>query len=150
MLYEPEIPWNTGNVGRTCVAAGAALHLVGPLGFKLEGKELRRAGLDYWPKLELHRHASWKEFAEGRAPLLFFSAQARRPYWEADLREGYAVFGRESTGLPPSLMDPARTYAIPMEPGVRSLNLSTAAGIVLYEALRQRRAGRPPGPVQLT
>jgi len=139
VLYEPEIPWNTGNIGRTCVAAGAELHLVGPLGFKLEGKELRRAGLDYWPKLKLHRHPDWESFSRGRAPLFFFSAHAARPFWEADLREGYAVFGRESTGLPRELMDPARTFAIPMEPGVRSLNLSTAAAIVLYESVKQLR-----------
>jgi tRNA (cytidine/uridine-2'-O-)-methyltransferase len=139
VLYEPEIPWNTGNIGRTCVAAGAALHLIEPLGFKLEGKEMRRAGMDYWPKLDLHRHASWDAFVPGKAPLFFFSSQAEKPFWEADLREGYFVFGRESSGLPPRITDlyKERIYRIPMEPGVRSLNLSTAAAVVLYESVKQ-------------
>lgn len=138
---EPEIHWNTGNIGRTCVAAGAALHLVGKLGFRLEAKEIRRAGLDYWPKLDLHLHKDFDAFLEaaGDAPLLFFSAGAKTAHWDAPYERGaYLVFGKESTGLPQALRRRwrDRLYRIPMKRGIRSLNLSTAAAVVLYEALR--------------
>lgn len=143
VLVEPEIPWNTGNIGRTCVAAGATLHLVGRLGFSLAEKEIRRSGLDYWPRLKLALHESWTAFEKtlpaGRRPL-FFTASAALPYWDAPYeRDGYLVFGKESAGLPAPLLarHPDRLVRIPIGPGVRSLNLSTAAGLALYEAVRR-------------
>lgn len=144
VLVEPEIHWNTGNIGRTCVATGAELHLVGPLGFRLDAKEIRRAGLDYWERLKLVRHADFAGFLKtlpAAAPLYFFSAEADRSFWDASYApQGWLVFGKESVGLPAELRRAYkdRLYRIPIGPGVRSLNLSTAAGIVLYEALRQQ------------
>ena len=143
VLVEPEIAPNTGNIARLCAAAGARLHLVGRLGFRLDARSLRRAGVDYWEHVDLVRHNHWAEFAlewsGGR--LWAFSAQATRPYTGADFRDNDAlVFGGESRGLPASILerDPSRTVTIPMPTGhVRSLNLATAAGIALYEALRQ-------------
>ena len=143
VLYEPEIPWNAGNVGRTCVAAGATLHLIGPLGFKLGAREIRRSGLDYWPKLRLVLHEDFAAFEASlpeTASLLVFSTKGGRSFWDAPYRrDGYLLFGRESGGLPAWLMRRYgdRVYRIPIGGDVRSLNLSTAAGIVLYEALRQ-------------
>lgn len=145
VLYEPEIAWNTGNIGRTCVAAGASLHLVGRLGFRLEGKEMRRAGLDYWPKLKLVRHADFEAFRFSLPPeasVFAFSTKARRSYWEASYPPGsYLLFGRESAGLPDSALSLYKNslLRIPMGPGARSLNLSTAAALALYEALRQNQ-----------
>lgn len=142
-LYEPEIPWNTGNIGRTCVAAGAALHLIGRLGFKLEGKELRRAGLDYWPKLKLVRHADFAAFLDflpADASVFAFTTHAERSYWDVSYRaDSYLLFGRESGGLPAEISSryQDRSVRIPMGPDARSLNLSTAAALALYEALRQ-------------
>ncbi len=144
VLVEPEIPPNTGAIARTCVATASPLHLVGKLGFSIDEHAVRRAGLDYWPLLELHRHADFAEFraAQPGSRLALFSANAERSYLEADLAPGDAlVFGRESVGLPPSLLEEhrERVYGIPTAGGVRSLNLSNAVAIVLYEALR--RAG---------
>ena len=145
VLVEPEIHWNTGNIGRTCVGTKTALHLVEPLGFSLDAKEVRRSGLDYWEKVDLRVHADWNAFEEGLppgAPLLFFSADARLEFWDAPYAPGtYLIFGKESMGLPPGLREryADRLYRIPHNEDIRSLNLSTAAGIVLYEALRACR-----------
>ncbi len=145
VLVEPEIHWNTGNIGRSCVATGAELHLVGNLGFRLDAKEIRRAGLDYWPRLRLSRHPSLETFLDSlpaHAPLFFFSTKGRQVFWDAPYRPGsYLVFGKETGGLPAWVHErhSERVYRIPMLPGERSLNLSTAAGVVLFEALRQTR-----------
>jgi tRNA (cytidine/uridine-2'-O-)-methyltransferase len=143
VLYQPEIPANSGNVGRLCVALGATLHLVGRLGFHLDDRSLRRAGVDYWQDVDVVRHVSLMEF-ESLHPaerLFCFSTHATTPYTKMRYRPGDAfVFGGESYGLPPEVLTrhAGRTLCIPIPTGkVRSLNLATAAGIVLYEALRQ-------------
>jgi tRNA (cytidine/uridine-2'-O-)-methyltransferase len=142
-LWEPEIPPNTGNIARLCAATGAELHLIGRLGFRLDERSLRRAGLDYWPAVTLHRHASLDDFeaalAGGR--LFCYSTRAATPYTRAAYQEGDCLlFGGETHGLPPGVLErhAERALTIPMPAGrVRSLNLATAVGIVLYEALRQ-------------
>lgn len=146
VLYEPDIPWNTGNVGRTCVATGSTLHLVGRLGFSLDTKEVRRSGLDYWDKLKLIQHADWDAFEQSLpagAPIYLFSKWGKSDFWDASFQpEGYLVFGCETSGLPEAIRVryAQSLYRIPMEEGsVRSLNLSTAVSVVLYEALRQQR-----------
>ena len=145
VLVEPEIPPNTGNVGRLCLGAGAVLHLVEPLGFDLSEKALRRAGLDYWDRVQVRRWPSWSAFAEALPPearVFFLTTKASRPYWDVVFAEGdYLVFGRETRGLPETLLQayPSQCVTIPMEPETRSLNLATSVGIVLYEALRQIR-----------
>jgi tRNA (cytidine/uridine-2'-O-)-methyltransferase len=143
-LYEPEIPWNTGNIGRTCVAAGATLHLIGRLGFDLSEKEIRRSGMDYWPKLDLKLHESLDAFeAQLRCPLIVFSTKGRRALWDAPLGPDCAVlFGRESSGLPASVLERHKdaVYRIPIREEARSLNLSTAAAVVIYEAMRRARS----------
>lgn len=144
VLYQPEIPWNTGNIGRTCVAAGAPLHLIEPLGFSLSERQIRRSGLDYWPRLALRRHADADAFWESLPPgaaVLAFSSQAAETFWDAPYeRDSFLLFGGESRGLPEAVLKRCRgVYSIPVRPGIRSLNLSTAAGIALYEGLR--RAG---------
>lgn len=146
VLVEPEIPWNTGNAGRTCLAAGARLHLVEPLGFSLGDHEVRRAGLDYWPRVAPRVWPSWGVL-EQRLPDLgepvFFSSEAPRDLWSVRFPErAVLVFGRESTGLPPELRERFRDrlVAIPMlDEGLRSLNLSSTVAVALYEVLRQRR-----------
>jgi tRNA (cytidine/uridine-2'-O-)-methyltransferase len=141
-LWEPRIPPNTGNVARLCAATGARLHLVGRLGFRLDDRHLKRAGLDYWPHVDLVRHVTLAEF-EAALPgrLWCVDNPAPTPYTRADFRDGDCLFfGSEEIGLPPTLRDhdPARLIGIPMPTGtVRSLNLATAVGIVLYEGLRQ-------------
>ncbi|HVM31705.1 MAG TPA: tRNA (cytidine(34)-2'-O)-methyltransferase [bacterium] len=147
VLIEPEIPWNTGNVGRTCLAAGAELHLVGGLGFFLGQAEVKRAGLDYWDKVALHRHETWEAFLQGLPPeaaLFFFSTKGEKTLWEAKFPPGaYLIFGKETAGLPKEFYEryKDRLYRIPQkEDSVRSLNLSTSAGIALFEALRQNQA----------
>lgn len=143
VLYEPEIPWNTGNIGRTCVAAGAELHLIGKLGFQLDGKEMRRAGLDYWPKLKLILHADFAAFRAYLPPgadVVMFTTHAARIYWDVKYRpDSYLLFGRESAGMPEdiSIIYKDKSARIPMGQDVRSLNLSTSAALALYEALRQ-------------
>jgi tRNA (cytidine/uridine-2'-O-)-methyltransferase len=142
-LWEPEIPPNTGNVARLCAATGAALHLVGRLGFRLDDRSLRRAGLDYWPAVDVRRHASLAELeaALPGARVFCLSARATLPYTAARYRPGDCLlFGSESRGLPAGALErhAGRVLCIPMPAGkVRSLNLATAAGIALYEALRQ-------------
>ncbi len=142
VLVEPEIPANTGNVGRTCVATGCRLHLVRPLGFSLEDRYVRRAGLDYWADLDLTVHADWAGClaALGGRPLWLFATQGGRAYHATAYAPGDAlVFGRESTGLAPALLEamPDRAVRIPMRRGYRSLNLSNAVAVAVYEALRQ-------------
>lgn len=144
VLVEPEIPQNTGNIARTCLAAGAKLHLVEPLGFEIDGAALRRAGMDYWEKCDVQRWPSLgalRAAAEG-ARFFYLTSKVQRPYWDAEFRDGdYLVFGRETRGLPESLLATERdkAWTIPMEPDARSLNLATSVGIVLYEACRQLR-----------
>jgi tRNA (cytidine/uridine-2'-O-)-methyltransferase len=142
VLVEPEIPPNTGSVARTCAATCAPLHLVGPLGFRIDEHSVRRAGLDYWHLVNLHRHDSFEEFRsahpEGRLHL--FSASATRSFFDAPVAPGDTfVFGKESVGLPRELLDSHRenVWGLPTSGGVRSLNLSNAVAIVLYEALRK-------------
>ena len=144
VLVEPEIPWNTGNVGRTCLAAGAQLHLVRPLGFSLDERQVRRAGLDYWESVQPVVWTSLDDF-EGALPGLgeafLFSAEASRSYWDVTYpRPVTLVFGGESRGLPLSLRSrhASRLVRIPMvDSAVRSLNLSTAVAVAVFELLRQ-------------
>lgn len=142
VLHQPEIPNNTGNIGRTCIAAACALHLVRPLGFDTSEKALRRAGLDYWPRLGAVEHESWAAYiASCPGPRRwFFTTRAARPVWDAQLRRGdHLVFGRETAGLPEALLreHPDSCLTLPMAPGERSLNLATAVCAAVYEGLRQ-------------
>ena len=141
-LWEPEIPPNTGNIARLCAATGARLHLIGRLGFRIDDKSVRRAGLDYWPHVDLVQHATWDAFAAsvpGR--LWLIDNPAPRRYTDAEFRDGdILLFGSETKGLPDDLRSrfAGQLLSIPMPTGkVRSLNLATSAGIVLYEAYRQ-------------
>lgn len=144
VLVEPEIPQNTGNIARTCLAAGARLHLVGPLGFEIDGAALRRAGMDYWAQCDVRLWPSLEALRAG-APdgrFFFLTTKARTSFWEAPFADGdYLVFGRETRGLPASLLaaEAPNLLTIPMQAGARSLNLATSVGIVLYEAARQIR-----------
>ncbi|MEM7434644.1 MAG: tRNA (cytidine(34)-2'-O)-methyltransferase [Myxococcota bacterium] len=148
VLVDPEIPPNTGAVARTCAATCSRLHLVGQLGFSIDEQAVRRAGVDYWHLVDIARHDSFSEFEESRpsARFHFFSANAAKSYLEADFQPGDAlVFGCESVGLPPSLLSGReRVWGIPTLGPVRSLNLSNAVSIVVYEALRRSGALRAP------
>ena len=143
-LWEPEIPPNTGNIARLCTAVGARLHLIGKLGFHLDAKSLRRAGCDYWPTVDLALHVTFDDFLNvvPASSIWVVDNPAPRTYTKVAYADGDCLlFGNESSGLPPSIRDrfADRLVSIPMPTGnVRSLNLATAAGIVLYEALRQR------------
>jgi len=149
VLFEPQIPQNTGNVGRLCAITGARLHLVHPLGFEINDRNLRRAGMDYWRSLDVHEHADWPTFrASPFAPsrLWLFTTKVKKSFWDVSFAdEDGLVFGNEGEGAPAWLHEEigaARRVTIPqMNPALRSLNLSTAAGIACYEALRQ--IGRP-------
>ena len=152
VLVAPEIHWNTGNVGRTALALGASLHLVEPLGFSLDDKQVRRAGLDYWDRVRPTIWRSWDHFAEALPALgepFFFSARAERDHFATRFpRSTVLVFGCESVGLPPALIDahPDRQLRIPMvDPALRSLNLSTAVAVAAYEVKRQQ-PGAHQGP----
>jgi len=142
VLVEPEIPNNTGNIGRTCVAAGCRLHLVHPLGFDISEKACRRAGLDYWPRLDLREHASWNSCAMTMPPqrAWLFTTKSERSLYEAPLRRGdFLIFGKETRGLPPETIAayPGRGLRLPMLPEERSLNLATVVCAAVYEGLRQ-------------
>ena len=141
-LINPQIPPNTGNIARLCAANDVPLHLIEPLGFSLGDAELRRAGLDYWDRVDLWRHPDWFAFRDAmdRSRCLYFSARAERSFWQAPYRSNSClVFGSETDGMPDRILEkhPDRCFTIPMSGAVRSLNLATAVGIVLYEALRQ-------------
>lgn len=142
VLIEPEIPPNTGNIARLCLSAGARLHLVGELGFSLDEKSLKRAGMDYWHLCDIHRWESLQDLqsknSDGR--FFYFSTKASKTYWEEAFADGdFFVFGRESRGLPESLLhaNPDQVLRIPIAPEARSLNLATSVGIALYEGVRQ-------------
>jgi tRNA (cytidine/uridine-2'-O-)-methyltransferase len=148
VLVHPEIHWNTGNAGRTCLATGATLHLVEPLGFSLDEREVKRAGLDYWEHVDRRVWPSWNALERELSRLgepWFFSTKAKRLYWEAPLGDPgdvVLVFGRETGGLPAELHERYRDRFVMMpiqSPRVRSLNLSTSVALALYEVLRQRR-----------
>lgn len=151
VLVEPEIPPNTGNVARLCLAANAHLHLVGPLGFSLEDKYLRRAGMDYWEQVRVTVWENWDRFHEANlaeARYFLLTTKTNRAYYDANFQPGdFLIFGRETRGLPESLLNGpvgrGHALTIPMSRAARSLNLATAAGIVLFEAMRQcRQIGR--------
>ena len=143
VLLEPEIPANTGNIGRTCVVTGTTLHLIEPLGFLLDEKNIKRAGLDYWSSLDLKRYKSYSQFLEENRPKRIFMAttKAHKKYtdvhYEAD---DYILFGKESAGIPEELLvdNESCCIRIPMMSDIRSLNLSNSVAIILYEALRQQ------------
>lgn len=144
VLVNPEIPFNTGNIGRSCVATNSRLHLVGKLGFVIASKEIRRSGLDYWPNLDYKRHTTWEDFLETEKPeldkMFFMSTKGKTSYWDAKFPEdAYLIFGAEGFGFPKEFYEKYknRLYTIPMTGPVRSLNLSSSAAIVLFEALRQ-------------
>lgn len=143
VLYQPEIPANAGNIARLCGAAQLRLHLIHPLGFKVDDKHLKRAGLDYWPEIDLRHHESFEAFLESmdEGRLIGFSSHASEDYPKAGVKRGdYLLFGRETAGLPSSIREAYPCYRIPIWGKVRSLNLSTAAGIVVYHYLH--RMGR--------
>ena len=155
VLVHPEIHWNTGNAGRTCLAAGATLHLVEPLGFSLDDRQVKRAGLDYWEHVDLRVWPDWASF-ERELPTLgrpwFFSTRSTRMLWDAPFGgddDVVLVFGRETAGLPDDLHGRYGDCFVAMpivSPHVRSLNLSTSVGIAVYEVLRQRQAAGKPAP----
>lgn len=142
VLHQPEIPQNTGNIGRTCVATGTALHLIEPLGFQLDEKSVRRAGMDYWPKLKLNRYTNYGEFRAKNpgARVWMATTKAKRLYTEVEFGpDDYIMFGKESAGIPEEILVENEPFCIriPMLPDIRSLNLSNSVSIILYEALRQ-------------
>ena len=142
VLHEPEIPANTGNIGRTCAATGTSLHLIRPLGFSLDEKHLRRAGMDYWSKLDVHVYDNFEDFLRKNpgAKLYMATTKARRVYTEVAYEpDCYLMFGKESAGIPEEILVRYEETAvrIPMREDIRSLNLSNSAAIVLFEALRQ-------------
>ncbi|MCL6477111.1 MAG: tRNA (uridine(34)/cytosine(34)/5-carboxymethylaminomethyluridine(34)-2'-O)-methyltransferase TrmL [Peptococcaceae bacterium] len=143
VLVEPEIPANTGNIARTCAATGTELHLVRPLGFSIDDRQLKRAGLDYWHQLKIYVHDSFsdllEEYPEGR--FFYLTTKGKRIYTDFNYRSGdFLVFGKETAGLPDHILkdNEGRMLRIPMLPGCRSVNLSNSVALVLYEALRQQ------------
>ncbi len=142
ILHQPEIPANTGNIGRTCVATNTVLHLIEPLGFRLNEKEIKRAGMDYWEHLDVRRYMNFEEFLEKNpnARIYMATTKARRSYTEVAYGpDDYIMFGKESAGIPEEILVEYEETCIriPMLPQIRSLNLSNSVSIVLYEALRQ-------------
>lgn len=150
VLLEPEIPNNTGNIGRTVAATGCRLHVIHPIGFDMSEKARRRAGLDYWHLVDCREHADWSAFLDTERPrrLWLFTTHATRPHWEAVFEAGdYLLFGKETTGVSPELHDwvagtygPDARITLPMRPEARSLNLATAVCTGIYEGLRQLAA----------
>ena len=149
VLHQPEIPANTGNIGRTCVATGTSLHLIEPLGFRINEKELRRAGMDYWDKLNVSRYINYDGFLtefgkHGGSALWMATTKAGRSYTDVKFGEDdFIMFGKESAGIPEEILveNEEHCIRIPMLSEIRSLNLSNAVSIVLYEALRQNNFG---------
>lgn len=146
ILHQPEIPGNTGNIGRTCVATGTPLHLIEPLGFRLDEKSIRRAGMDYWKLLDVHRYVNFQEFREQHpgAKIWMATTKAKRSYTEVTYgSDDFIMFGKESAGIPEEILveNEESCIRIPMLPAIRSLNLSNSVAIVLYEALRQNGFG---------
>ena len=144
VLYDPEIPANTGNIGRTCVATGTKLHLIEPLGFSLSEKALKRAGMDYWSQLEVERYVNYEDFLQRNpgAKIYMATTKAKKIYSEASYEpDCYIMFGKESAGIPEEILveHPEECVRIPMIGETRSLNLSNSVAIVLYEALRQNQ-----------
>lgn len=146
VLVEPEIPQNTGNIARTCAALGAKLHLVYPLGFSISEKQVKRAGLDYWDKLEIEEHMNFKSFLEKYKPeennMFFVTTKGKNVYSEpeySEMDEVFALFGKETKGLPEDVLQKYidKTIRIPMREGLRSLNLSNSVAIVAYDIYRQ-------------
>lgn len=143
VLHEPEIPANTGNIGRTCVATGSTLHLIEPLGFRLSEKEIKRAGMDYWEHLDVRRYDDYRDFCEKNpnAKIWFATTKAKHTYTDVEFGpDDYIMFGKESAGIPEEILvdHEENCIRIPMLPQIRSLNLSNSVSIVLYEALRQQ------------
>ena len=143
VLLEPEIPQNTGNIARTCAATGASLHLIRPMGFEVDDKKLKRAGLDYWHALDITYYDGWRDFIDRNpdAELYFFSTKAKNKYTDVKYpKKVFLVFGREDAGLPEELLKANRDRCVrlPMRDNLRSLNLSNTAAIAVYEVLRQR------------
>jgi tRNA (cytidine/uridine-2'-O-)-methyltransferase len=147
VLVEPEIPPNTGNVGRLCLATDSTLHLIKPLGFAIDDRTLRRAGLDYWREVEVRLWDSFAQLQAAQSPnarYFFLTTKTKRPYYRVSFQENdFLVFGRETKGLPESLLHEHKDelLTIPMQ-GTRSLNLATAVAIVLFEAVRQQSVGQ--------
>lgn len=144
ILHQPEIPANTGNIGRTCVATGTSLHLIEPLGFRLNEKEIKRAGMDYWEHLDVRRYINFKEFLEQNpgAKIWMATTKAKKVYSNVSFgKDDYIMFGKESAGIPEEILVRHREdcVRIPMIGGIRSLNLGNSAAVILYEALRQNR-----------
>ena len=142
VLVEPEIPQNTGNIGRLCVGSRCTLHLIQPLGFSLEDRYMKRAGLDYWKYLDWHVHGSFEEFLDSVRPenIYFFSKKASRTYWDVSFRQGDAlIFGKETKGLPEALIEkyPEQSLKIPMPGETRSINLANSVAVAVYEGMRQ-------------
>jgi tRNA (cytidine/uridine-2'-O-)-methyltransferase len=144
VLFQPEIPQNTGNVGRMCALTRSRLHLIHPLGYKITDRNLKRAGMDYWKALDVHEHADWKAFRASQlapARLWLFTTKADQGFWRVEFADGDGlVFGNEGAGAPDWLHDELRDRRVTIphaNPDLRSLNLSTAAGVAAYEALRQ-------------
>lgn len=142
ILHQPEIPANTGNIGRTCVATGTGLHLIEPLGFRLDEKSIKRAGMDYWENLDVTRYINFEEFRQKHpgAKIWFATTKAKKVYTEAEFgMEDYIMFGKESAGIPEEILveHEEDCIRIPMLDRIRSLNLSNSVAVVLYEALRQ-------------
>ena len=142
VLYEPEIPANTGNIGRTCYATGTSLHLIEPLGFSISDKALKRAGMDYWKDLDVHTYVNWEDFCAKNpdTKIYYATTKGRHVYSDANYESDcFIMFGKESAGIPEEILkaNPDRCVRIPMIGETRSLNLSNSVAIVLYEALRQ-------------
>lgn len=143
VLFEPEIPQNTGNIGRTCVATGTRLHLIGPMGFQITEKAVKRAGMDYWKDLDVTEYDGYEDFLEKNpgAKIYMATTKARQRYTDVSYEEDcFIMFGKESAGIPEEILvnHSDNCIRIPMNPDIRSLNLSNSAAIVLYEALRQQ------------